>query len=101
MTAIKVAEALQAIRDGGRELDMVVNIGKVAGTKAATLGVALLGLASVLRSLPSGVAVEELSTNEGTGYSKVQTEVPKAVPQRSSLSASRRSMREVHDQVSC
>ena len=28
-TAIKVAEARQAIRDGGSELDMVVNIGKV------------------------------------------------------------------------
>jgi len=28
-TAIKVAEALQAIRDGAAELDMVVNIGKV------------------------------------------------------------------------
>jgi deoxyribose-phosphate aldolase len=28
-TAIKVAEAQQALRDGGRELDMVVNIGKV------------------------------------------------------------------------
>jgi deoxyribose-phosphate aldolase len=28
-TAIKVAEAQQALRDGGKELDMVVNIGKV------------------------------------------------------------------------
>jgi len=28
-TSIKVAEAEQALRDGGRELDMVVNIGKV------------------------------------------------------------------------
>jgi deoxyribose-phosphate aldolase len=28
-TAIKVAEAHQALRDGGQELDMVVNIGKV------------------------------------------------------------------------
>ncbi len=28
-TAIKVAEALQALEDGGTELDMVVNIGKV------------------------------------------------------------------------
>ena len=28
-TAIKVAEALQALKDGGEELDMVVNIGKV------------------------------------------------------------------------
>jgi deoxyribose-phosphate aldolase len=30
-TAIKVAEAEQAINDGARELDMVVNIGKVLG----------------------------------------------------------------------
>ena len=30
-TAIKVAEAQQALRDGGTELDMVVNIGKVLG----------------------------------------------------------------------
>jgi len=29
VTAIKVAEAVQAIQDGARELDMVVNIGKV------------------------------------------------------------------------
>src|SRR5262249_48937429 len=29
VTSIKVAEALQAISDGARELDMVVNIGKV------------------------------------------------------------------------
>jgi deoxyribose-phosphate aldolase len=29
VTAIKVAEALQALADGARELDMVVNIGKV------------------------------------------------------------------------
>jgi deoxyribose-phosphate aldolase len=29
MTAIKLAEAEQALRDGGTELDMVVNIGKV------------------------------------------------------------------------
>ena len=29
VTAIKVAEAAQAISDGARELDMVVNIGKV------------------------------------------------------------------------
>jgi deoxyribose-phosphate aldolase len=28
-TAVKVAEAQQALRDGGKELDMVVNIGKV------------------------------------------------------------------------
>lgn len=28
-TAVKVAEAEQALRDGGRELDMVVNLGKV------------------------------------------------------------------------
>jgi deoxyribose-phosphate aldolase len=27
-TALKVAEAVQAVRDGGKELDMVVNIGK-------------------------------------------------------------------------
>jgi deoxyribose-phosphate aldolase len=31
MTAIKVAEAEQAMNDGARELDMVVNIGKVLG----------------------------------------------------------------------
>src|SRR5438132_4827041 len=30
-TAIKLEEAEQAIRDGARELDMVVNIGKVLG----------------------------------------------------------------------
>jgi deoxyribose-phosphate aldolase len=30
-TAVKVAEAEQALRDGGLELDMVVNIGKVLG----------------------------------------------------------------------
>jgi deoxyribose-phosphate aldolase len=30
-TAVKVAEAEQAMRDGARELDMVVNIGKVLG----------------------------------------------------------------------
>lgn len=30
-TAVKLAEAQQAIRDGGVELDMVVNIGKVLG----------------------------------------------------------------------
>src|SRR5215471_15160674 len=28
-TALKIAEAAQALRDGGTELDMVVNIGKV------------------------------------------------------------------------
>jgi deoxyribose-phosphate aldolase len=31
-TAIKAAEAEEAVRDGARELDMVVNIGKVLGT---------------------------------------------------------------------
>src|SRR5580704_5244559 len=31
VTAIKVAEAVQAMRDGAVELDMVVNIGKVLG----------------------------------------------------------------------
>ncbi len=31
MTAIKLAEAEQALRDGGTELDMVVNVGKVLG----------------------------------------------------------------------
>src|SRR6202047_1806008 len=31
VTAIKVAEARQAIADGARELDMVVNVGKVLG----------------------------------------------------------------------
>src|ERR671937_1559854 len=30
-TAIKVAEAQQALADGARELDMVVNLGKVLG----------------------------------------------------------------------
>ena len=29
VTAIKVAEAIQAMKDGASELDMVVNIGKV------------------------------------------------------------------------
>ena len=32
VTGIKVAESLQAILDGAKELDMVVNIGKVLGT---------------------------------------------------------------------
>src|SRR5436309_5163206 len=31
VTAVKVAEAEQAINDGARELDMVVNVGKVLG----------------------------------------------------------------------
>ena len=37
-TATKVAEAKLALDDGGEELDMVVNIGKVIGGDWATFG---------------------------------------------------------------
>lgn len=49
-TSIKVFEAEQAIADGARELDMVVNIGKVLSEDWAYVGTDLGAVASVARA---------------------------------------------------
>ena len=47
VTAIKIAEATQAIEDGARELDMVVNIGKVLSGDWAYVGGDILAVVEI------------------------------------------------------
>jgi deoxyribose-phosphate aldolase len=53
-TSIKVAEAKRALDDGARELDMVVNIGKVLGKD---WGYALVDVAAVVEAAHAGGAL--------------------------------------------
>ena len=60
VTAIKAAEARQAVTDGARELDMVVNIGKVLSKDWAYVAADILAVRSSLSQLNGRPSIARL-----------------------------------------